>query len=152
MHYFQEKQRLNQWWVWLGMLSAVAIIIYSIVKDGWDGMTIGFGAIPMVLAIALIASIQLKSEINEQGITAQLFPILLRKRHFAWEDIDKVYVRTYAPLKEYGGWGLKGTKQHRAYNISGKEGLQLELKDGRKVLIGTQKPDEISAVLKMLNK
>jgi hypothetical protein len=52
-------------------------------------------------------------------------------------------------LTEYGGWGLrlglfgKGT----AFNVSGDIGLQLEFTDDRKLLIGTNKPDELIETL-----
>ncbi len=50
---------------------------------------------------------------------------------------------------EAGGirYGPKGT----AYNVSGKIGLQLELKNGKKILIGTRKPEEIENLLHHLN-
>ena len=64
-------------------------------------------------------------------------------------ELTKSFVRQYSPLTEYGGWGLrlglfgKGT----AYNVSGNKGLQLEFTDKKKLLIGTNKPDELSETL-----
>jgi hypothetical protein len=52
-------------------------------------------------------------------------------------------------LTEYGGWGIKGTKHDRAFNISGKQGIQLEFKDGNRLLIGTQKPQDVQKWLAM---
>jgi hypothetical protein len=63
--------------------------------------------------------------------------------------LTKIYVRQYAALTEYGGWGLrfglwgKGT----AYNVSGNKGLQLEFHTNKKLLIGTKKPDELTEAL-----
>jgi hypothetical protein len=42
----------------------------------------------------------------------------------------------------YGGWGIKRGIGGLAYNVSGNQGLQLVLTDGRKILIGTQKPEQ----------
>ena len=63
--------------------------------------------------------------------------------------ISKVYVRKYSPLADYGGWGLRFSMsgQGKAYNVSGNVGLQLEFSNGKKLLIGTRKPDELSSVL-----
>jgi hypothetical protein len=55
--------------------------------------------------------------------------------------------RNYSPLTEYGGWGIKGSKKNRAYNVSGSFGLQLELIEGRKILFESNNPDEISKML-----
>ncbi|MDQ1088364.1 hypothetical protein [Siphonobacter sp. SORGH_AS_1065] len=52
-------------------------------------------------------------------------------------------------MTEYGGWGLrlglfgKGI----AFNVSGNKGLQLEFIDHKKLLIGTNKPEELTKVL-----
>ena len=56
----------------------------------------------------------------------------------------------YNPISEYGGWGIKGgfSKQTgKAYTTKGTTGLQLTLKNGKKILIGTQKKEEIKRVL-----
>ncbi|MBX2959059.1 MAG: hypothetical protein KF732_03800 [Flavobacteriales bacterium] len=65
-----------------------------------------------------------------------------------------MYVRQYSPLTEYGGWGIrlglfgKGT----AYNVSGNKGLQLEFTNNKKLLIGTNKPNELTETLTKIGK
>ena len=40
---------------------------------------------------------------------------------------------------EFGGWGVRGlSPRSRAYNVSGDQGVQLTLRDGDIVLIGSQ--------------
>lgn len=95
---------------------------------------------------------RLQTEIKEDGIYVRFFPLHLKFRFYSWNDIDKVYIRTYKPLKEYGGWGIKGTRANKAFNVSGKEGLQLELKDGKKLLIGTKRTSELNELLIRLKK
>ena len=65
---------------------------------------------------------------------------------------DKAYIRKYDALTEYGGWGIKGGKfwkkdKGTAVNVSGDIGIQLELKSGKKLLIGTQLKNESEMVL-----
>ncbi len=95
---------------------------------------------------------QLRTQIDETGIRYRFVPIHGKEQHIRWSDVDKVYTRTYSPLKEYGGWGVrKGVgKTGKAYNISGDKGLQIEMKDGKRLLIGTRLPGEIDQVLKAL--
>lgn len=52
-------------------------------------------------------------------------------------------------MGEYGGWGLRlgGFGKGQAYNISGDKRLQLEFTTGQRLLIGTNKPEELSTVL-----
>jgi hypothetical protein len=68
----------------------------------------------------------------------------------AWPEVARAYLRRYDPLGEYGGWGIKGTSQNRAYNIANEEGLQLELHNGRRLLLGTQRPTELAQALATL--
>jgi hypothetical protein len=39
-----------------------------------------------------------------------------------------------------------------AFNVDGNQGLQLELNNGKKILIGTKKVNELSEYLKQINK
>jgi len=47
---------------------------------------------------------------------------------------------------------MGGKKAGVAYNISGNMGLQLELKNGKKILLGTRKPTELEDVLKKVQR
>jgi len=59
-------------------------------------------------------------------------------------------VRKYSPIGEYGGWGYRvaGKRSGVAYNISGNMGIQIELKNGKKILLGTRKPEEAKEALR----
>ncbi len=75
----------------------------------------------------------------------QLCP--LEKNQHPLADIEKVEARTYKPLREYGGWGIRGLANHRAYNVSGSQGVELTLRDGRRILIGSQKAQELALAI-----
>jgi hypothetical protein len=72
-------------------------------------------------------------------------------KKIAFDDIEKVYVRKYKPIMEYGGWGIRLGLFGKgwAINIAGNKGIQIEFKDSkkRKFLIGTQKEGDVEAVL-----
>jgi hypothetical protein len=76
----------------------------------------------------------------------------LKERVYNWEEIKSANIRTYKPLMEYGGWGIRGFGNNRALNISGNKGLQLEFKNGKKLLIGTEKSTEMESILEELDK
>ncbi len=149
---YHEVQRFRQWWFWLIIIVTVGVGVTNTLMTASDDKSIfPFIFIP-VLVLLLLFSMNIDTKITEQGIDVKSFPLMIRGRHFAWSDIAKAYTREYAPIKEYGGWGIKGSYNNRAFNVSGKQGLQLELKDGRRVLIGTKKPSEIDTILKSINK
>ena len=110
------------------------------------------GASVPVLILVLFASMQLRVQINDAGIFYRFFPLHLRVFSIEWDEVEKAYVRQYSPIGEYGGWGIRfglGGKG-KAYNVSGNIGLQLELKDGKKILFGTQRQEDIKQVLDQL--
>ena len=53
-----------------------------------------------------------------------------------------------SPIAEFGGWGIRyGFGAGWVWNVSGNMGVQLELDNGRKVLIGSQRPAELKDAL-----
>jgi hypothetical protein len=71
-------------------------------------------------------------------------PFFRKCKKFSPAEIEKFEIRNYNALREYGGYGLKRKfKYGQSFTISGKTGLQLYLKNGKKVLIGTQKKQAI---------
>lgn len=153
MIYFSEKQRFRQWWLWallgavfLDMLYVSFIAHRPAHANDWAATLLGTSA--LIACIALIAFIRLDTLIKDDGIYARLSPFHRSYRFYPWEALSQCYVRTYKPILEYGGWGLRfGGLENKAYNISGNQGLQLKLKDGEKVLIGTRKAEEIGKIL-----
>ena len=155
---FKETQRFRQWWLWLIMVFAFAITIYTIVQKGklhnfsfqeYLNLTnIGAIIIP-VLAAILLLSCRLETVITPENIRVRLFPFHLKFINFSAKTIGLAFVREYNPILDYGGWGLRLGLfgKGKAYNVSGNQGIQLVFKDGSKLLIGTQKPDEAGAAL-----
>lgn len=136
---FTEKQRFTQWWFWLIILLVVAFAFY------YEESTLE-RVVALIIPLFLFI-LNLETEISQEGIRVRFFPFHLKKKFFAWDEIAKAEVREYSPLLEYGGWGIRRGKSGRAYNVKGNIGLQLVLKNGKKVLIGTQKAEELKQIL-----
>jgi hypothetical protein len=106
-------------------------------------------SILLFLIVGLLFLLQLKTTVDDEGIHYQFIPFHFKQKTILWQDIKSAEVRKYEPLKEYGGWGIKGfSKKNRAYNVKGNIGLQLVLKTGDKILFGTQKEEELKVFLK----
>lgn len=159
MRIFKEQQRFTQ--LWLIVLIAVSTIVpvAIILKEADDFSTPQlFTTLAIVLiAPALIFCFKLTTRIDEKGIHYQFFPFHFKFKTIAWNDIKNAYVRTYDPIGEYGGWGIKGgffwnKSKGTCVNVSGDIGIQLELKNGKKLLIGTQKEEDSKSVLKTYHK
>lgn len=157
--YFEEKQRMNQWFIWVVLLllngiTAVAVYVQIIEKHpvGNNPMSNVGLIILSVLMVALtvfILSVRLETQIFSDHITFKLSPFHVKTRIVKHEELQSIEVRKYNPILEYGGWGLRGFGKNVAYNISGNQGIQLELKNGKRILLGTRNPDAVREVLRV---
>lgn len=77
-----------------------------------------------------------------------LFPPYRRVIQF--EDITDVQLRTFNAIWEYGGWGIRFAFplwKHNMIAISGNQGVELTLKSGEKLMIGSTRPTELLRVI-----
>lgn len=154
---FSEKQKFNQWWIWLIILGFDGLYFLAIIQQVFFGVQ--FGSKPasnvalliscgvMLIVTAVFFSFRLETEIDSYGIHVRFFPFHLSFRHYPWDKIRNCYVRKYKPIREYGGWGIRGLGSNRALNMKGNMGIQIEFIDGKRLLIGTGRFDEVSKIL-----
>jgi len=159
---YREVQPFRQFWVWLIILGIAGLMWYALITQLL--LQRPFGSNPMpdpVLVIFWLIfgigfpvgafSSRLITEVRADGIYIRFFPFHTAFRKTAFDQIQRCYVRTYSPILEYGGWGIRFGRRGRAYNVSGNRGLQVELVDGRRLLIGSQQPDELLRVIEQRN-
>ena len=156
---FSETQKFKQWWLWILLIGINAVMFYGVYVQVIQGQPFGdkpasntsllIGCGISLLITILVLNFRLDTQVKNDGIYVRLFPLQLYFRFFPWNNLSECFVREYNPVADYGGWGLrlglfgKGT----AYNISGNKGLQLQFNNNKKLLIGTQKPEELQQVI-----
>jgi len=150
---FRERQRFRQWWLW-AMLILINVFVLIVLWTQCDSDTPYYVpvlvSLPSLVLLLLFLIVRLDTEIRTDGIRVRLYPFQVRYRYYPWESISRIFIRQYRPFKEYGGWGIRGPVRNRALNIDGDQGLQLVLAKGDKLLIGTQQPDKLAAVIATL--
>lgn len=156
---FTERQRFKQWWIWLILLGVNAVFIFRIFRQIMGLQPIGQNTMSdtglivvttvSILLTILFLNFRLDTLIKKDGIYVRFYPIHLKFNHYAWQSLTKSFIREYSPISEYGGWGLRYGLfgKGKAYSVSGNKGLQLELTNNKKLLIGTNKPDELNKKL-----
>lgn len=166
MKVFKEEQRFTQTWliiiVAISAIGPLAFGVYGIIQQiilkqpFGDKPMSDLGLIVFTISMFLLSiflfTFKLTTRIDETGIHYQFFPIHFSLKTITWSEINTAKVRTYDPISEYGGWGLKGgslwkKSKGKAISISGDIGIQLVLKNDKKLLIGTQKETEVKRVL-----
>ncbi len=114
-------------------------------RPGPDGVLLAFALLLLAVCLGtgwLVFWGRLVTEVAADGLGVQLRP-LTRRHRFAWEDIESAEACTYRPIAEYGGWGVRSGRGGKAYNVSGNRGVQLVLRDGRRVLVGSRRPEDL---------
>lgn len=160
MRIFEETQRFNQWWLQLINIALLGFLAYcaytwyfvgtasgNVGPNDLTGQVVVF--IAVLLSIGLIYIFKLETRMDEQGIHYRFLPIHRSFKTIRWTDLEECYTRTYRPLTEYGGWGYRfGRGNGKALNVKGNQGIQTKQKNGTKLLIGTQKPDDAQRIIK----
>lgn len=145
MRNFKESQNMVANWMLLIVLVIIGYNFYRVSPDYKAILEITDLWIFLGLVVILWL-IRLKTRYNKDGIQIVFIPFIWKK-FISWEDIGYAYVRSYS-MMDFGGWGYRfGKKQGKAYTTKGNQGLQLVLKDGSMLMIGTQEPEEIQKIL-----
>ena len=162
---FREVQKFRQRWLWILLLSTALFFVimfgYGMIKQlafghAWGDRPMSNSALAivgMVVIIFVVAltylfyTMKLITEVRDDELCVQFFP--LSGQVISFDSIKRCEVRTYNPIKEYGGWGIRYGKRGKAYNVSGNRGVQIEFHAEKPLLIGSQKPEELERAINM---
>lgn len=150
MIYFREVQRL--WiWVMLLLLLATPIIILTTtlhripanhqVSDRVLYAVYG----PLALVAMLFSLGRLITEVRETALSIRFFLSGLSAQYggMRFGGLRPLHI----PQSRYGGWGVRSGFERMAYTVSGNPGVRIELKDGKEVLVGSQRADELARAI-----
>lgn len=156
MRVFKENQKFTKTWV-LPLIIISLFVPFILIGKEWadkeDTSIVENLDLLATIGILIVCSfpiflMNLKTRIDGYGVHYQFYPFHLSFRKISWQEINTIYVRKYDAISEYGGWGLKGgffwKKNGIAYNVSGNVGIQIKLKSGKNILIGTKLKDKAS--------
>jgi hypothetical protein len=102
------------------------------------------------LATALIIAIaRLTTEVDQSGVRLIFRPFSTRFIPFA--EIASLKTVEYRPIRDAGGWGIHFYRMKGwAYNVSGNSGVEITLKNGKLVLIGSQRSEELETAIRRI--
>lgn len=170
MVYFKEEQRFSSVIaVWVILLSVSAAMLAGLgyafylqlyLGEPWgskplsDNQLILLGVATMVGMAGidwLVLSGTLILEIRNNALHYKFFPFQPSWKTIKREDIEYFEVRKYA-FREFGrhGYRARGLSRKKALTVKGNMGMEITLVNGRKLLIGTQKPEELQRTMEKL--
>ena len=110
-----------------------------------DANIIGWTVFLWILYVRLI-TVRLVTEVRDTMLIVTLRGFW-RSRRIPLRDIRSVETIHYDPVRDYGGYGIRTHGSVKAYVASGEQGVRLKLASGASVVLGSQTPDELAAIL-----
>lgn len=99
---------------------------------------------PAAAAVALHMTI----EVNPSQCLVWYGWVPAYRRGIVLEEIKRVEIVTYRAIRDHGFWGPHVTHDgERVFTARGNRAVRLYLADGSRVLIGTQRPEELASTL-----
>lgn len=141
---FSETQRFRQRWLWAVLLGAFGASLLTVPTG--VGLVV---ALVMAGVVAFFAVARLETEVRESGVFVRFYPVHRSFRRIRFDELTDYEAVTYAPVREYGGWGIRWRLggSGKAYSVGGDRGVRFERRDDPPLLIGTRRPREFVAAL-----
>lgn len=154
---FQECQFLKSnpltFMIWPAVIFIWVVAFLQVVlgidfgdKPAPDGVMIVLWFAVGVLIPWLLLTTHLSVTLTEQDIRIRYVPFARQTLPLA--DVVRAEARRSNALQEYGGWGLRFSPAYgRSYTIKGVEGVQLELRSGQKIFVGSASASRLADLL-----
>lgn len=151
---FRERQRFKQVWLWVVILGVSGIFwagfVYQVILGGQYGnrpapdvmLTIMTGLVGVGLPL-FFYKMSLVTEVVPGQLRAQFWPFHLKPITIMLHELRSYEKVIYNPIREYGGWGIRGSMKGNAYNVYGNEGVKLHFYNQKPLLIGSQRANEL---------
>jgi hypothetical protein len=159
---FREVQKMNQLWVRIVIAITVVMTWYGAYQQLLLRKPFGNNPAPdwiMILVFIMFGvlfpvffrSIKLVTEVRKSGLYVRFYPLHFSFKSIPFETIQSYDVRTYNPLRDYGGWGIRYGSKGKAYTVEGSRGVFFEFLEGgkvKKLMIGSQIPEKLSEAVR----
>ena len=105
-----------------------------------------FLSVLLLLVYARLLTARLVTDVRTAQVTVRLRGMWV-KRKFALSQVRSARAVEYDPVCDFGGYGIRSGQRGKAYIARGSGGVELEMDNGRKFLIGSQDPGALAAAI-----
>ncbi|MEO8529134.1 MAG: hypothetical protein ABI435_08650 [Pseudolysinimonas sp.] len=112
------------------LVASIAIVV-TVLTSGATWIVL---ALPVILVAVLFSTSSFGVRVDDNGLrvrSALGWPVFT----IPAGDVESAGVSAIEPLREFGGWGLRGTPRRFAVVTRGGEGLEVHRRDGRVFLV-----------------
>ena len=88
--------------------------------------------------------------VTRSDVTVRLGILGFKVLRLKTADVAGVEMHEFAPLKDFGGYGIRINREMKAYFMRGTRGVKLTTTNGKNYLIGSDFPERLLTVLQTL--
>lgn len=154
----RDVQTTKPWFAWPLILGIAAIAWWGFIEQIVMGQPWGTKPAPnaalWVIWIAcglftplFLFVLRLIIDVRTDDVIIRYIPIWTKR--IPIEQIESAEAVTFRPIGDWAGWGIRWRPGGGwAYTISGNQGVQLQLKDGKKKLLGARDAEALEAAIR----
>ncbi len=146
---FVHWESQNPWW--LSLMSIGMMVIMLVVAAvtwfaiPWVALVVGIVGLGMLF---LYGGVQVTVTREEIAVG---FGILNSKvLRLKTDEVANIELMEFSPIADFGGYGIRFNKEMTAYYMRGNRGVKITALNGKKYLLGSDKPEELYAVVKTI--
>ena len=85
--------------------------------------------------------------VTRESVTLRMGILGIRLLNLQTADIGSAELHNFAPLRDFGGYGIRFNKEMKAFFLSGDRGVKITTRAGQRYLIGSDHPERLAAVI-----
>lgn len=136
-------------------LMTLATIVLPLIMFVWAALTYSQTAwVSILLAgtglLLFIPYGGMRTMVTRRNITVRFGLFGFRVLNLDMAEVTSIEAAEFAPLKDFGGYGIRFNREMKAYYLRGNRGVKLTTADGKKYLLGSDEPEMLAEVIRLL--
>ncbi len=150
---FHEEQAFRRRHAAVVMAQAPALLVFVTLRQlvwhrPWTSPPVSNGDLLFltgltVVVYARLLTVRLVTDVRPMEVAVGLHG-LWRKRRIPLNHVRRARPIEFDPIHDFGGYGIRSGRRCQAYIARGRAGVELEMQDGRKIVIGSQNPGRLA--------
>lgn len=141
----------NPFWVTLLSIAVPVIMVAAAIFAGfyiwWVGLIVGISGASMIMMYG-----GLRVSVTREVITVSFGILGSNVLTLKTSDIATMELKEFSPIADFGGYGIRFSGKVSAYYLRGTRGVLFTMANGKQYLIGSDKPEELYAVVQAVVK
>lgn len=142
-------------WVRALTWSAVGAGVWGLTVNPPSDGPVGSALIAAVLSLGILVELVfggVKIELFSDKIRVSLGRVGWIRKVVPFDTIARVEPVQYRPIKEFGGWGVRGFGKKQAWTARGNRALVLHRTDGSQLYLGHSHPERLAERVRSISR